>query len=128
MNDSFPSLRTLMWRGARKKCPQCGKGPLYHHWMTLHERCPNCGLQYLANQGDLWGPLVLLDRVLFLIPLVLLCYFKIVRASGAVLLGIGAGLLFILIFTMPNRNGVSLALDYFIRRKSGDLAPPASER
>ena len=36
---------------------------------------------------------------------------------------------FLLIYTTPNRNGVSLAFDYLLRRKEGDLAdPPPSEK
>jgi uncharacterized protein (DUF983 family) len=120
-----PGLKTLLWRGARKRCPQCGEGPLYRRWMILHESCPVCGLQYLANRGDLLGPLVFLDRVLFLIPLILLCYFRILDTSQPVLLALAGVLIFLLIFTMPHRNGVSLALDYLIRRKSGDLPEPS---
>jgi uncharacterized protein (DUF983 family) len=119
-----PGLKVLLWRGVRKKCPQCGQGPLYRRWMMLHERCPVCGLQYLANRGDLWGPLVLLDRVLFIIPLVVLFYFRVLNATLPVLLTIGANLLFLLIYTMPHRNGISLAIDYLIRLKSGDLPEP----
>src|SRR5689334_3309625 len=73
----IPKLRTLLWRGWRKKCPQCGQGALYKRWLTLHERCPVCGLQYLANQGDLFGALMFLDRVLFIIPLIVLFYFRV---------------------------------------------------
>ena len=39
-------------------------------------------------------------------------------------------LLYLLIFTMPNRNGVSLAFDYYMRRRSGDLVdqdPPTDK-
>jgi hypothetical protein len=31
-------------------------------------------------------------------------------------------MLFVMVYTLPNRNGVSVAFDYYIRRKSGDLA------
>ena len=121
VTDEIPKLRTLLSRGWRKKCPHCGQGELYRKWMRLHEHCPVCGLKYLESQGDLLGPLVFLDRLLFLIPLVVLVYFGIWHFRLIWLLLLGGAVLFVLIYTMPNRNGVSLAVDYLLRRKEGDL-------
>jgi hypothetical protein len=78
-------------------------------------------LKLLANQGDLWGALVLLDRVLFLIPFIVLIYFRVWRPNQVVFYALGGGMIAALIFTMPHRNGVGLAFDYLIRRKSGEL-------
>ena len=90
--------------------------------MRLHEQCPVCELKFLQNQGDLFGPLVLLDRVLFLIPLIVAFYFGVFNPSTAGLLVFGGITVFLLIYTMPNRNGVSLAIDYFIRHKEDNPA------
>ena len=89
--------------------------------MRLHEHCPVCGLKFLESQGDLLGPLVFLDRLLFLIPLVVLVYFGMWRSRLIWMLLLGSVVIFLLIYTMPNRNGVSLAIDYLLRRKEGDL-------
>ena len=115
-----PKLRTLVWRGWHKKCPQCGQGDLYQKWMRLHEHCPACGLRYLESQGDLIGPLVLLDRVLFLVPLAALFCFAGWHPNRLLLVLLGGAAAFLLLYTMPNRNGVSLAIDYLLRRKEGD--------
>src|SRR5690349_20270837 len=120
MNNTIPKLRTLLWRGCCKKCPQCGQGALYKRWLTFHEHCSSCGLHYLPNQGDLWGPLLFLDRLLFLIPLIVLVYFGFWHPNIIVFLTFGGLLIFLLIFTMPHRNGMSLAIDDLIRPKSGD--------
>ena len=118
----IPKLKTLLRRGWQKKCPQCGQGALYRRWLTLHDRCSVCGLQYTPNQGDLWGALMFLDRVLFIIPLIVLIYFRVWHPNLMVFLIFGGAMTFALIFTMPHRNGVCLAFDYLIRRKSGDLS------
>jgi hypothetical protein len=89
--------------------------------MRLHENCPVCGLKYLESQGDLLGPLVFLDRLLFLIPLVVLFYFRVWHPKLIWLPLVGGAVLFLLVYTMPNRNGASLAIDYLVRRKEGDL-------
>lgn len=121
MQHPIPRVKTLLSRGWRRKCPQCGQGNLYSRWMRLHEHCPACGLKYLENQGDLLGPLMFLDRVLFMVPTIVLFYFGVWRPTALGFLVFGVGTLFLLIYTMPHRNGVSVALDYLIRRKEGDL-------
>lgn len=120
----IPDYRTLIVRGWRRKCPQCGRGPIYRRWLNFHERCPECGLVYLPNQGDLFGPLVFLDRALFLIPFIVLFYFRVWHPPLAVYLVCGGAMIFGLIYTLPHRNGVSLAFDYLMRRRGGDLMDP----
>ncbi len=128
--NSSPPLKTLLWRGWCKKCPQCGEGPLYHRWLRLYDNCPKCGLKYLPDQGDLFGPLLFLDRALFLIPLIVIFFFRPWNLNLTAALILAGILLGLLVFTMPNRNGLSLAFDYHLRRKGGDLAgknPPGKK-
>lgn len=113
----LPDLKTLLKRGWRKKCPQCGEGDIYRRWLVLHERCSHCGLRYLTNQGDLFGPLIFFDRILFLIPFITVFYFRIWHPNLPLFLFAGGVMLYLLIFTMPNRNGLSLAFDYYLRRR-----------
>ena len=119
--DSIPELRTLLWRGFRRKCPHCGRGALFQNWIKLHDRCPVCGLQYLSNQGDLWGPLVFLDRLLFIIPLIVLLYFRVWNPNWFFFFLFGGIAIIALVVTVPQRLGMSLAMDYLVRRKSGEL-------
>lgn len=120
----MPDIRTLIFRGWGKKCPHCGEGDLYQRWMRLHERCPRCGLKYLESHGDLLGPLMFLDRVLFMVPIIVFFYFGVWRPTAVGFVFFGGATLFLLLYTMPHRNGVSVAIDYLIRRKEGDLRPP----
>ena len=123
----LPPAKTLLHRGWHKKCPQCGEGNLYLRWMKLQPHCPVCGLRYLPDQGDLLGPLVLLDRVVFLIPFIVLFYFRLWHPGLWTFLVVGGVMTFLMVYTMPNRNGVSLAFDYYLRRRSGDLADEEEE-
>ncbi len=59
--------------------------------------------------------------MLFIIPVIALIYFGLWHPNKILFFAFGGLLGFLLVFTMPHRNGVSLALDYLIRRKSGDL-------
>ena len=73
--DMKPEIRRTLWRGARRRCPHCGRGPLFVRWITLHERCRVCGLQYLRNQGDTWLYWIVMDRIPIAIGLILIVFF-----------------------------------------------------
>ena len=88
----------------------------------MYEHCERCRLKYLANEGDLWAYLILIDRALFLFPLVVMIYFRINNPESPWTWIISGALLFAFIYTLPHRNAVSLGIDYVIRRKWGDLA------
>ena len=122
MDEPIPKLKTVLARGARRRCPQCGEGKIFKGWLKLRDRCEVCGLQFLNNQGDLWAYLVAVDRALFIFPLVVMIYFRIYNPYSIWYYVFAFGLLGGFLFTLPHRNGMSLGVDYLIRRKHGDLA------
>lgn len=122
MQPPIPKFTTLLARGARRKCPQCGQGDLFKHGLDFHDNCASCGLQFLPDQGDLWGPLVFLDRIIFVIPLIVLLYFKRWNPGWIFYTFAGALAVLVPIATAPHRMGMSLAMDYLVRRKAGDLS------
>jgi uncharacterized protein (DUF983 family) len=123
----LPKLRTLLWRGCRKRCPQCGEGAMYRRWLTLHERCAVCGLEFVENQGDLWGMLLFVDRIIFIIPVIVLIYFRVWHPDLTVFLLFGGVLAFLAVYTLPHRNGITVALDYLFRRKDFTASSEPSE-
>lgn len=124
----MPRLPTLLNRGAHKKCPHCGKGPLFRRWIELHDRCSVCGIKYLENEGDLWGYLLIADRALFILPLVAMIYFQTYNPNSIWFFAIGGSVLLGFIWSMPHRTGMSLAIDYYMRRKSSDLAETSTDK
>ena len=122
-----PRVRTVLWRGVRRRCPHCGQGRLFSRWITFHPRCANCGLVYLRNQGDTWLYWIVLDRIPIGAGIVAI-YFGF-RITGFV-----SGMLFFLAIagplfaTMPQRQGVALALSYLARvwfPDESDAIPPS---
>jgi hypothetical protein len=93
--------------------------------LKLRDNCPVCGLKYLRDQGDLLGPMVFIDRLFFLIPLVTLFCFCIPHAKPWFYIPFSILAVAVLILTLPNRNGVSLAFDYYFRRD--ESKPKASD-
>jgi uncharacterized protein (DUF983 family) len=40
-----PSLVTMLWRGARRRCPWCGgRGSFFTGWFSMEDRCRTCGI------------------------------------------------------------------------------------
>ncbi|HEY6255475.1 MAG TPA: DUF983 domain-containing protein [Xanthobacteraceae bacterium] len=58
MPDENRSASSLpIGRGLAGRCPRCGKGRLFHGYLTLAPRCERCGLDYsFADAGD--GPAI----------------------------------------------------------------------
>ena len=123
MNEPLPKLRTVLARGMRRRCPQCGQGKVFKGWLKLHDRCDVCGLQFLNNQGDLWAYLVAVDRALFIFPLIIMIYFRLYNPHSVWYYAFCGALVVGFFYTLPHRNGMSLGVDYLIRRKHGDLVP-----
>jgi uncharacterized protein (DUF983 family) len=46
------SVPTMLWRGLRKKCPQCGGGHLFTGWINMVPACPQCGYQFERTADD----------------------------------------------------------------------------
>lgn len=116
MGEDAPSVRTMIARGWRKRCPRCGEGPLFRRYNLLHDRCSVCGLEYLEDQGALFGYLFLIDRALFVAPLIVLIYFRLHVPGAGWFYAACAVLVFALFYTLPQRSGVGVALHYYRRR------------
>ena len=112
--DPKPPVGRTLWRGVRRRCPHCGRGPLFVRWITTHDRCSDCGLVYIRNQGDTWLFWILMDRIPLAIGIVLIYSgFQVTHWSTGLLFF--AGMAVPLVATMPNRQGVAIALNYLSR-------------
>lgn len=117
-------------RGWAKRCPHCGRGPLFIRWTRVHRRCSVCGLVFERDYGDSWGLLIVTDRIPLLIAIAGIVFF------GVRVTNVWAGILFFvvtggpIIATMPRRQGVGIALAYVSRvfaRDPNDVMPERPE-
>lgn len=44
-------LGTLIRRGLRRRCPNCGAGGIFDGWFKLKERCPTCAYPFEREEG-----------------------------------------------------------------------------
>jgi len=127
MNGTQYRLRTALWRGLRRRCPRCGEGAVFKGWIKMHDNCGACGLRFLRNQGDLTGYLVVVDRGVFIFPLIALIFIRLYFDYPRWFYwAVAVGLVVAFFYTMPVRNSLGLALDYYVRRRWGDLSAPES--
>ncbi len=125
-------IRDTLWRGAKKRCPHCGEGPVFVRWMTMHDRCDVCGLRYLFNQGDTWFYWIIMDRIPIAIGLILIVFFGLRVGTIPAMLAFFGAMAVPLVITMPNRQGIAVALNYLSRvyfpDPSDTLPPPPQDR
>ena len=44
-------LGTLIRRGLRRRCPNCGTGGIFDGWFKLKDRCPTCAYPFEREEG-----------------------------------------------------------------------------
>lgn len=49
--DTRP-LRPALMRGWRRRCPQCGAGPLLRGYLKVRDTCPVCGEPFHHHRAD----------------------------------------------------------------------------
>jgi uncharacterized protein (DUF983 family) len=120
-----PPILPTVWRGVRRRCPHCGRGPLFVRWITLHRQCADCGLVYLRNHGDIWFFWIVMDRIPILVGIAAIFFgFRITSWLNG--LGFFLAIAGPLIATMPQRQGAAVALSYLSRvyfRDPSDALP-----
>jgi uncharacterized protein (DUF983 family) len=48
-------VSTMLRRGFTRRCPVCGQGHLFRHWVSMVESCPRCGLRFARAPGQWLG-------------------------------------------------------------------------
>lgn len=128
MAHALADLWQAVANGWRRRCPRCGEGDLFERRTRIHDVCAVCGLKFLQNQGDAWFFLLIVDRLAFVLPLVAGLYFGLRRWPLGLFLAVAGVVIVLVVVTTRNRYGLCLGLDFWTRRRWGDLAPSASKR
>lgn len=54
-----PSLRRMLGRALILRCPRCGSGHLFHHWVRRRDHCPGCGYAMEGRPDFFFGAYML---------------------------------------------------------------------
>lgn len=107
-------ISTVLRRGWRCRCPRCGEGELFERWIVTNERCSSCRLLFQRNYGDIWGIMLILDRIPILLGIAAV-YFGFRSTNWMAATAFTIALALPLLATMRSRVGLALAVDYLSR-------------
>ena len=110
-------LSVILRRGLRRRCPRCGEGPLFRRGISAHDRCSACGLVYQPDRGDTWLFMIITDRLPIFLGIIMV-YFGFHPQTLPAIIGFFALIALPLIATIRERQGLALALDYYVRTRT----------
>src|SRR6185436_429487 len=50
--DSRPAAGRMLWRALARRCPVCGRAPMFDGWFRLRARCGVCGFSFERDEED----------------------------------------------------------------------------
>ena len=113
MTDQERPLRPAMLRGWRRRCPNCGAGPMLKGYLTVRESCTVCG-EALHHQRADDGPAYLTILIVgHLMAPLLLWSFVHYRPDPLVLFSVFAvGTVALSLYLLPRLKGAMVALQW----------------
>lgn len=125
-NGEERPVKPAVWRGWRRKCPQCGTGPLMKSYLKVRESCPVCGEELHHQRAD-DGPAYLTILVVGHLMVPFFHYgFTIFRPEPMVLFSVIAILAVALsLYLLPRFKGLMVGVQW-AKRMHG-FAPPNEE-
>ena len=95
-------------------CPSCKTGKIFRTRFKMNHECESCNVHFNEDNGDNWFFLLIIDRALFIFPIIVAYYFGY---GPKIIITISLILLFFFILFTPIRLGISLAFVYYLRTK-----------
>ena len=106
-------LRQAMWRGWRRRCPNCGSGPLMKGYLQVRPQCPVCGEELHHHRAD-DGPAYLTILIVghLMAPLILWAFLSF-RPDPLVLATIFAiGSVTLSLYLLPRLKGLIVGIQW----------------
>ena len=95
-------------------CPNCKTGKIFRTRFKMNYECESCNVNFNEENGDNWFCLLIIDRALFIFPIIVAYYFGY---DPKIIITISVILLFFFIIFTPIRLGISLAFVYYLMTK-----------
>ena len=114
MQNNLLLIVRYLSRGAFGKCPNCSDKKIFLSRFRMKNVCGSCGIKLIDKNGDNWFFLLLIDRGLFIFPIIVAFYFQM---SPERIIQLSLLLLALFIYLTPFRLGICLAFDFYFRSK-----------
>ncbi len=112
-------MRPAMLRGWRRRCPNCGAGPLLRGYLAVRDACPVCGEDFRPQRAD-DGPAYLTILIVghVMAPLILVSFIRF-RPDPLMLATVfSVGTVALSLYLLPRLKGVLVAIQW-ARRMHG---------
>ena len=117
--------RTILLRGLRLKCPDCGQTSLYGSFFKMRHHCAHCGLVFEREQGYFIGALyinVIATESLLLFLFILYYMTRPVSEDALYMVLFSLALILPLIFFRHSRS-LWLSIDHIIEPNAKRVEP-----
>ena len=71
-NSTTARAWPAIWKGIRCRCPRCGEGWLFHHYLEQVDRCSSCHEPLASYKVGLFLPLIVITLMVHIIGFVML--------------------------------------------------------
>lgn len=106
-------VKPALKRGWKRKCPNCGSGPLLKDYLKVRDECVVCSEElyhHRADDGPAWATILISGHLLA--PLMLIV-FQTFRPEGWVMaLGFSVVFLALALFLLPRIKGMFVAIQW----------------
>ena len=106
-------LKPALLRGWRRKCPNCGAGPMLRGYLKVRDACPVCGEELHHHRAD-DGPAYLTILIVghLLAPLLMITYVKWRPEPLVMAVGFTIGTVALSLYLLPRLKGALVALQW----------------
>lgn len=111
--DEDRPLKPAMLRGWRRRCPNCGAGPMLRGYLKVRESCPVCGEAFHHHRAD-DGPAYLTILIVghLMAPLILIVFTKWRPDPWTLAAVFSVGTVALSLYLLPRLKGALVALQW----------------
>ncbi len=121
VSDEDRPMRPAMLRGWRRRCPNCGSGPLLRGYLKVRDSCPVCGEELHHQRAD-DGPAYLTILIVghLMAPAILWSFVRF-RPDPLILASVfSVGTVALSLYLLPRLKGVLVAIQWSRRMHGFD--------
>lgn len=121
MSQAERELRPSMWRGWRRRCPNCGAGPMLKGYLTVRDECPVCQEalhHHRADDGPAYLAILIVGHIMA--PTILFVFTRF-RPDPAVLATVfSIGCVALALYLLPRLKGMIVGIQWAKRMHGFD--------
>lgn len=111
--DHGRPLKTALLRGWRRRCPNCGAGPMMRGYLKVRDACPTCGEalhHQRADDGPAYLTILIVGHVLA--PVLLYSFVRWRPDPMVLAIAFTVGTVALSLFLLPRLKGALVALQW----------------